>query len=159
LNYTLQNKIQLDALKQILDIVLTDKIREKLGGTYGVRVAAELGKTPEDNFDVQLMFDTDPNRRIELVNGINSVISDIQKNGPSAENVQKVKEFTTKQHADDLKKNEYALDILNNQYRYTADFDMNYQQYVDQLSVESLKIFAKKLFGQNNRIEVSMSSK
>jgi len=159
LNYTLQNKIQLDALKQILDIVLTDKIREKLGGTYGVRVAAELGKTPDDNFDVQLMFDTDPNRRIELVNGINSVISDIQKNGPSAENVQKVKEFTTKQHADDLKKNEYALDILNNQYRYTADFDMNYQQYVDQLSVESLKIFAKKLFGQNNRIEVSMSSK
>jgi len=94
-----------------------------------------------------------------LVNGINSVISDIQKNGPSAENVQKVKEFTTKQHADDLKKNEYTLDILNNQYRYTADFDMNYQQYVDQLSVESLKIFAKKLFGQNNRIEVSMSSK
>jgi zinc protease len=159
LNYTLQNKIQLDALKQILDIVLTDKIREKLGGTYGVRVAAELAKTPEDNFEIQLMFDTDPNRRVELVNGINLVISDIQKNGPSVENVQKAKEFTSKQHADDLKRNEYVLNILNNQYRYTADFDMNYQQYVDQLSVESLKIFAKKLFGQNNRIEVSMSSK
>jgi zinc protease len=159
LNYSLQNKIQLDALKQILDIVLTDKIREKLGGTYGVRVAAELEKTPEDNFNIQLMFDTDPNRRVELVNGINSVISDIQKTGPSAENIQKAKEFTTKQHADDLKKNEYVLDILNNRYRYLTDFDTNYQQCVDQLSVESLKIFAGKLFGQNNRIEVSLSSK
>jgi len=159
LNYSLQNKIQLDALKQILDIVLTDKIREKLGGTYGVRVAAELEKTPEDNFNIQLMFDTDPNRRVELVNGINSVISDIQKTGPSAENIQKAKEFTTKQHADDLKKNEYVLDILNNRYRYLTDFDTNYQQYIDQISVESLKVFAGKLFGQNNRIEVSLSSK
>ena len=79
--------------------------------------------------------------------------------GPSDVNVQKVKEFTTKQHADDLKKNEYVLDVLNNQYRYVADFDTNYQQYVNQLSVESLKTFAKKMFGQNNRIEVSLSSK
>jgi len=94
-----------------------------------------------------------------LVNAINDVISDIQKVGPSVENVQKAKEFTTKQHADDLKKNEYVLNVLNNQYRYSVDFDTNYQQYVDQLSVDSLKIFAKKLFGQGNRIEVSLSSK
>jgi len=159
LDYTLQNKIQLDALKQILDIILTDKIREKLGGTYGVKVAAEQEKTPEDGFNMQLVFDTDPSRRVELVNSINEVIADIQKVGPSDVNVQKVKEFTTKQHADDLKKNEYVLDVLNNQYRFSADFDTNYQQYVNQLSVESLKTFAKKLFGQNNRIEVSLSSK
>jgi len=159
LNYTLQNKIQLDALKQILDIILTDKIREKLGGTYGVRVAAEQEKTPEDGFNIQLMFDTDPDRRVELVNAINGVIGDIQKVGPSDVNVQKAKEFTNKQHADDLKKNEYVQNVLNNQYRYIADFDTNYQQYVDQLSVESLKTFAKKLLGQNNRIEVSLSSK
>ena len=159
LMYNLQNNIQLDALKQILNIVLTDKIREKLGGTYGVHVSSELEKTPEESFDIQLMFDTDPDRRVELVNAINGVISDIQKDGPSAENVQKAKEFTTKQHADDLKKNEYVLNVLNNQYRYSADFDTNYQQYVDQISVDSIKKFAKKLFEQGNRIEVSLSSK
>jgi len=159
LAYNLQNKIQLDALKQILDIVLTDKIREKLGGTYGVRVASELSKTPEESFTIQLIFDTDPNRREELINAINATINDMQKIGPSIENIQKAKEFTTKQHADDLKKNEYVMNVLNNQYRYLADFDLNYQQYVDQLSVSSLKKFAEKVFGQDNRIEVSLSSK
>ena len=159
LNYNLQNKIQLDALKQIIDIVLTDKIREKLGGTYGVQVTSELEEAPEGNFNIQLVFDTDPERRAELVEAINGAISDIQKNGPSAENVQKVKEFTTKQHADDLKVNSYVIDVLNNQYRYKADFDTNYQQYVDQLSVSSLKKFAQNTFGQGNRIEVSLSSK
>ena len=159
LNYTLENKIQLNALKQILDIVLTDKIREKLGGTYGVQVISELEKTPEASFDIQLIFDTAPDRRAEMVDAINGVISDIQKEGPSAVNIQKVKEFTTKQHADDLKKNEYLLNVLNNQYRFNTDLDTNYQQYIDQLSVNSLKEFAKKAFGQNNRIEVSLSSK
>jgi zinc protease len=159
LTYNLQNKIQLDALQQILDIVLTNKIREKLGGTYGVQVASELEKTPEESFTIQLIFDTDPARREELVNAINETISDMRKAGPSAENVQKAKEFTTKQHADDLKENDYVMNVLNNQYRYIADFDTNYQQYVDQLSVSSLKKFANKVFGQNNRIEVSLSSK
>ena len=158
LNYTLENKIQLDALKQILDIVLTEKIREKLGGTYGVHVATELEKTPEESFDIQLMFDTDPDRRVELVKAINGVISELGKVGPSTVNIQKAKEFSMKQHADDLKKNEYLLNVLNNQYRYKADFDKNYQKYVDQLSVNSIKEFAKKVFGQDNRIEVSLSS-
>lgn len=158
LKYNLQNDIQLDALKQILDIVLTDKIREKLGGTYGVQVSSELEKTPEDGFSIQLMFDTDPDRRTELVNAIDLTISEMQKTGPSAENVQKVKEFMVKQHADELKKNDYMLNTLNNQYRFGVDFATNYEQYVDNLSVNSLKKFAKGLFSQGNRIEVSMSS-
>lgn len=158
LKYNLQNDIQLDALEQILDIVLTDKIREKLGGTYGVQVSSELEKTPEEGFSIQLMFDTDPERRAELVNAIDVTISEMQKTGPSAENVQKVKEFMTKQHADELKKNDYMLNTLNNQYRYGVDFATNYEQYVDNLSVNSLKKFAKGLFSQGNRIEVSMSS-
>ena len=158
LKYNLQNDIQLDALEQILDIVLTDKIREKLGGTYGVQISAELEKTPEEGFNIQLMFDTDPERRAELVNAIDVTISEMQKTGPSAENVQKVKEFMTKQHADELKKNDYMLNTLNNQYRFGVDFATNYEQYVDNLSVNSLKKFAKGLFSQGNRIEVSMSS-
>jgi len=51
------------------------------------------------------------------------------------------------------------LNVLNNQYRYKADFNSNYQQYIDHLSVESLKKFAMKVFGQDNRIEVSLSTK
>ncbi|MBP1664342.1 MAG: peptidase inactive domain protein [Bacteroidetes bacterium] len=158
LKYNLQNEIQLDALKQILDIVLTDKIREKLGGTYGVQISSELEKTPEDGFSIQLMFDTDPDRRTELVKAIDQTISEMQKTGPSAENVQKVKEFMTKQHADELKKNEYMLNTLNNQYRFGVDFVTSYEQYVDNLSINSLKKFARNLFAQGNRIEVSMSS-
>ena len=158
MKYNLQNSIQLDALKQILDIQLIEKIREKLGGTYGVQVMAEQEKEPTDGFIVQMQFDTEPNRRVELVNAINKALDELQKSGPKAEELQKVKEFMTKQHADDLKKNDYTLGMLNNEYRYGADFVSNYQKYVDQLSVKTLKKFAKQLFKQGNRVEVSMTS-
>jgi len=159
LAYNLQNAIQLDALKQILDILFNETIREKLGGTYGVQVISSLDKTPSDQFYVQTFFDTDPERQMELVNAINAIIDKLMTAGPSAANVQKAKEFMTKEHADNLKRNEYALTVLNNQYRFGTDYETNYQQYVDQLSEQSLKKFAKQLFGQKNRVEVSMSSK
>jgi zinc protease len=159
LEYNLNNKIQMSAIEQILDIVLTNKIREKLGGTYGIDVMGELGRLPDGNFNVQLIFDTNPDRRVEMVNAIYAVIDELQKNGPTDEDVRKVKEFTLKQHAEDLKRNEYALKVLDNQYRYNVDMKSNYQQYVEQLSTESLKKFAAAIFGQKNRIEVSLSSK
>jgi zinc protease len=159
LEYNLNNKIQMSAIEQILDIVLTNKIREKLGGTYGIDVIGELGRLPDGNFNVQLIFDTNPDRRVEMVNAIYAVIDELQKNGPTDEDVRKVKEFTLKQHAEDLKRNEYALKVLDNQYRYNVDMKSNYQQYVEQLSTESLKKFAAAIFGQKNRIEVSLSSK
>lgn len=159
LDYTLKNKIQLDAVKQILDIVLDEVIREKLGGTYGVQVVSEMKSTPKGNFIVHLMFDTDPERRVELVAAIDEVLNQLQKTGPSAANVQKVKEFTAKQHAENLKRNEYVLNVLDNQFRYAADFNTGYEQYVDQLSVQSLQKFAKQLFAQGNRLDVSISTK
>ena len=158
MKYNLQNSIQLDALKQVLDIQLMEKIREKLGGTYGVQVMAEQEKEPFEGFTIQMQFDTEPNRRVELVNAINKAVTELQKNGPKAEEVQKIKEFMTKQHADELKKNENTLSSLNKQYRYGADFVSSYQKYVDQLSVKTLKKFANQLFKQGNRVEVSMTS-
>lgn len=158
MKYNLQNSIQLDALKQVLDIQLMEKIREQLGGTYGVQVMAEQEKEPFEGFTIQMQFDTEPNRRVELVNAINTAVNELQKNGPKSEEVQKIKEFMTKQHADELKKNENTLSSLNKQYRYGADFVSNYQKYVDQLSAKTLKKFATQLFKQGNRVEVSMTS-
>lgn len=159
LKYNLQNKIYLSAVEQILDIVLTEKIREKLGGTYGVSISAELDKTPYDNFSLQLVFDTDPERRVELVNAMKQTMEEMQKTGPSIENVQKIKEFMAKQHAENLKENAYALNVLENMYRHGVDVSSDYQEILDAMSVKSLKKFSKSIFGQGNMIDVSLSSK
>jgi len=159
LKYNLENKIYLNALNQILDIVLTGEIREKLGGTYGISINTELEKTPEEIYLIQLVFDTNPERRQELVDAIKQAINKIQTEGPKTEDLQKFKEFTTKQHADDVKKNEYVQDILENKYKNNADLDTKFNEIVSSLTEKSFKDFTNKLFSKGNLIEVSLSSK
>lgn len=158
LAYNLAEHIQLDALKQVLDMELIDKIREEQGGTYGVQVRHRAEKLPEENFFIEMKFDTDPNRRVELTNAIEAVITAFQQHGPQASQVQKVKEYMLKQHTDNLKLNGYALRNMNRFYNFGADFVTDYEKLVEAITVDSLKAFATKLFSQGNRIEVSMSS-
>ncbi len=159
LKYNLENKIYLNALNQILDIVLTGEIREKLGGTYGISINTELEKTPEEIYLIQLVFDTNPERRQELVDAIKQAINKIQTEGPKTEDLQKFKEFTTKQHADDVKRNEYVQDILENKYKNNADMDTQFNEIVSSLTEKSVRDFTNKLFSKGNLIEVSLSSK
>ena len=57
----------LTALKQILDIVYVEKVREEAGGTYGVSVSSQLGYFPKGEVALQTYFDTDP-EKADLMN-------------------------------------------------------------------------------------------
>ncbi|HBG41493.1 MAG TPA: peptidase M16 [Porphyromonadaceae bacterium] len=156
--YDVKNTVYLDALAQLFQMEFTDQIREEKGGTYGVRVRHEAEKLPVEGFTLQFQFDTDPGRRTELVETMNGIVDGIRQNGPAAARLQKVKEYMVKQHTDNKRKNEYALKNAWQYYVYQVDLEKDYLQQVESLSEASLRQFADRLFGQGNRVEVSMSS-
>lgn len=158
LPHTLPNLVKLDAFNQMLDILFTEQIREKRGGTYGVQVSATAEKWPTPTFSMEIVFDTEPARREELVNAINAILDELATQGPSDKLVSNIKEFMLKQHADNLKRNEYAQKTLRKQSFEGVDIEKGYTEAVDQLTPATLKAFAKQLLGQGNRVEVVMSS-
>jgi len=155
--YTPENIIKLNALAEIFRMEFTGKIREEEGGTYGVRVHQEAEKLPKEGFTLQFQFDSDPGRRTALTDVMNSVISHIQMMGPDAGKLQKVKEYMVKQHTDNLKENSYALQNTWQYYVHSIDLEKDYLKQVNMLTESSLQQFAQQLFGQGNRVEVSMS--
>lgn len=157
--YNAKNILQLNALGQLFQMEFTDKIREEQGGTYGVRVHQEAEKLPKEGFTLQFQFDADPVRRAQLVEAMNKVTTGLQQKGPDAKMLEKVKEYMLKQHTDNLKENGYALRNTWQYYVYGIDNEKDYVKYVNDLSVETMRQFANQLLGQNNRVEVSMSSK
>ena len=60
MEYNLENIITATALKQVMDLVYYEKVREKEGGTYGVGVSARISPFPEGRTTLQIFFDTDP---------------------------------------------------------------------------------------------------
>lgn len=156
--YNLSNDIMINMLSQILDIVYTDKVREKEGGTYGVSVNGSLNKYPKEEFMLQIVFDTDPAKKDKLTNIILGEIDNIVKVGPSEENLNKVKEFMLKKHKEDLKENSYWINMLDEKLYTGADMNTNYDTIVNSVSVKTLQAFASKLFSQKNQLEVTMTA-
>ncbi len=156
--YTLKNTLLMSMLDQLLDILYTQTIREDAGGTYGVSINGDLDKYPKEEALVQIFFDTDPGKRARMIELVKEGVNTFIKEGPKAEDLQKVKEFMLKQHTQDQKENKYWLRTLSNYYWLSMDADTDYVKTVNAITIEDVKSFAKMLFGQNNLIEISMST-
>lgn len=155
--YTLKNDIMLSMLSQILDIVYTEEVREKEGGTYGVSVYGNLSKYPKEEAILQISFDTNPERREKMTSIIIDQLQKFKEEGPSLINLNKVKEFMLKKHKEDLKENKYWLNILDEYYWDKTDMNKDYDTIVNSITVNDLKEFVKSLLSQKNQIEVSMT--
>lgn len=156
--YNLRNKIQMSMLDQILDLIYTEKVREDEGGTYGVYVGGSLDKYPQEEFLLQIMFDTDPARKDHLTGIILNEIDAMVANGPSETDLNKVKEYMQKKHMENLKENRFWLGLID-EYLFTGTDNLDgYDELVNSITTEDIRAFAAKLFDQKNRIEVTMTS-
>ena len=156
--YNLRNNLLLDMTSQVLDLVYTEKVREEEGGTYGVYVGGNLSKYPKEICGLQIVFETAPAKREKLMKIIFAELDNLAKNGPSEENLNKVKEFMLKKHAEDLKENGYWLQSID-EYLFTGmDPVKDYEQIVNSVTAKDIQKFTDDLLKQKNEIEVSMIS-
>ena len=156
--YNLKNNLQMSMLGQLLNMVYLRTVREDAGGTYGVSCNGSLSKYPTEKGAFQVYFDTDPNRREEMVKLINEGIQEFIEKGPVSEDLSKVKEYMLKTYKQNQKENGYWMNILNTYYWENLDMNTGYEEAVNAISGDDLKAFAKTFFGQKNEVEVSMSS-
>lgn len=159
LQRNLKNSITLDALKQIMDIVYTEKVREQEGGTYGVGTNASISRIPDGETSFLISFDTDPERYRRLNDLAISELKEMAANGPRTEDWQKVKEYMNKKYEEDIKTNGYWLDILDNYYFYNEDNDSEYLTILNAITGDDIKKMANDIISQNNFIEVIMTPK
>lgn len=156
--YDLRNDILLDMTSQILDLVYTEKVREEEGGTYGVYVGGNLSKYPKEVAGLQIIFDTAPEKRENLMKIIFAEIENLSKNGPSETNLNKVKEYMLKKHTENLKENKYWLGAID-EYLFTGvNREGDYEKTVNSITAQDIRKFADNLFKQKNEVEVSMIS-
>lgn len=156
--YTLKNKVLMSMLKQVLDIVYTETVREQEGGTYGVAVMSSLGKYPKEEGVLQIFFDTDPAKRDRMVEIIREGLNKLATEGPEAVTLNKVKEFMLKKQGENVKENGYWVGALNEYLWNHTDIHTGYEDLVKGITGDDLKNFLQALLQQNNLIEVCMTS-
>ena len=155
---TMKNDILVDILQQAMTMLYTETVREDEGGAYGVPVNAGLSDYPEEIATMQIVLPTAPEKREAMTSVVDKGIKQMMEQGPSEENLGKIKEYMLRSHQEDLKDNGYWMNSLVSKTRYNQDFVTGYEECVQGVTVEDIKQVAKQIFGSGNRLVVGMTT-
>ena len=154
--HNLKNQLLMSLTTQILDIVYTEEIREKEGGTYGVSCRGQISNMPNERAMMQIVFQTDPDKREHLTKMAVDLLNKFAEEGPDQKNLDKVREYMLKKYTENQKENAYWGNLMYN-YAFTGyDGYKDYEKTLNSITPDDLKKFVKKLLKQGNEIEVSM---
>jgi zinc protease len=150
-----QDRMNLSALCDILDVRYVETVREEQGGTYGVGVRPGQLKYPYEHYSVSIYFDCDPSNVDKLKGIIYEEIESLKTEGPKEKDIKGVKENKIKQYQENLERNQYWLGALKNRdFLGIPDSEIfDYETYVNNLTNESLSEAANKFF-TNQVVEV-----
>lgn len=155
--YDLRNDVLMSFLTQSLDMIYTEEIREKEGGTYGVNCFGSLDKFPKETMMMQIIYQTDPAKKDQLNGIINEQMKKMAAEGPSAEHLQKIKEYMLKKYKDNQKENSYWLNNLDEFFYAGVDYTAGYEALINSITAKDVQKFASDLVKQGNMITVVMT--
>ena len=154
--HNLKNYLMMSLTDQILDIIYTEEIREKEGGTYGVGTSGSITRIPKESFRLLVMFQTAPELREKLTGMAVDLLHKFAEEGPRQKDLDKVREYMLKKYTENQKENSYWANMLHNEIALGYDGYTDYEKTLNSITTEDLKKFAKSLLKQGNKIEVSM---
>lgn len=154
--YTIENRLAVTAIGNILNMRYLESIREREGGTYGVGVRGLLAKIPVPEATIMMQFDTDVELQARLMKIIHEEIDEIVKNGPRADDLQKVKENFIKQYTQDQRENSWWSTMIVRYYQERLNFADDYLKAVDKLTAEKIQSVLQRIVNQGNVLEVVM---
>ncbi len=141
-----------------LQIRLREAMREDMGGVYGVRANGIALPYPDPHFRITISFDSEPERAEELITAAKEVIAKLREEGPTEEDVQKVKETQRQSHLKGLKENGYWLSQLSTRLQYGIPLEgllfEKYEPYIEALKAEDIQEAARQYFPEDNFIQL-----
>jgi zinc protease len=109
-SYTLGRK--LNALSEVLNILIIEEMREKIQGIYGGGTSAELSKAPYSSFQLILQLPCGPEKADTLLKEFRRELNRLAEKGPDQKYLDKVKKQWMESYRTDIKTNEFWLSKL-----------------------------------------------
>lgn len=155
---TLRNGIIIDMIQQLMDMLYTETVREDEGGAYGVPVRGSIVRYPEDEAAITISLTTAPEKRAKMTEIIYQGIDQFVANGPNPENVQKVKEYMLRRHAEQLKNNGYWMNRMVEHAMWGDEVVKPFEKTLNSITPADIQKVAKAIFRSGNHCEVGMTT-
>ena len=157
-DYSEENRVSLDALKETLEIRLLQRLREDESGVYSPSVHVNTSKLPESRYTFVISFGCAPENADKLVASALDEVKKLQTEGPLQENVDKWRAEDRSSRETQLKTNNWWMGYLNGQLENGEDMHQldGYSSIVDGITPAGLKETAVKYLSGDNYIRLEL---
>lgn len=106
---TPENRLAMRALVDAFELRLVESLREKLGGTYSPDVGGGCSRIPRQEYAIQVRFESSPDNVESLTKAVFALVDSLKTQGPTAADVEKVREQILRSREVEVKQNGYWL--------------------------------------------------
>lgn len=109
------------SLGELLEMRLLDRLREAMGGTYGVSVSSSISRAPRQEWQTAVQFGSAPDRAEALYKAVLQEMDSLKRVPASAAEVERVREQQRRELEVARKQNNYWMSALANKLEYGED--------------------------------------
>ncbi|TYP97427.1 zinc protease [Tenacibaculum adriaticum] len=161
LPYSLKNSIYTSVLGHILQLRVTETVRESEGGAYSPRVSARFYREPKSMAYISFKFDCNPDLADKLATIVKAELQKIADGNILENDLNKIKTNFIKERKQSKDKNSYDMRLLTNFFRY--DYNMNdaknFEHIVNKTTQKNVQSMAKKILKNSSSFEVIFKPK
>ena len=150
--YSREERMNLNALMEVMNIKIIEKLREEMSGIYGGGMNGNIVKRPYVHYTISANLPCGPENVEKLTTALMNLIKEAQEKGIEQKDLDKVKETWKKQYHVNLQNNDFWLSGLSNAWidQSNPENILDYEQKVDALTRDGLQHAAKKFLTLNN---------
>lgn len=154
--YSEEASLSQGALAEILNIKVTEVLREKLGLIYSGHVGASLNKMPYGHYTMSISLPCAPENTGKVAEAMLDLIRTIQQQGPEAADLAKVRENWSINNRRALRENSYWLNHLDGSYANGLEPAriLTFEQRAAALTAADVQAAAKRYFDFDNYVQM-----
>jgi len=155
-DYSYENSIKMDALKEVLQIRLIERLREQESGVYSPSVRVSEIKSPQARFNLAISFGCGPENVQKLVASVKDEVEKLKTTGPLEDNLNKFKAESLRFMETQVHSNNFWLNYLVGQLQNQEDLRQlnSYTVSVNKTTVSDVKEMALHYLNGKNYIQV-----
>ena len=155
--YTYENRVKYLGVSKILDMILLEEIREKIGGIYTIYADTELSPLNFGENYLTISYSTDPKKADMVTEEIKKVLKNALEGNFEDRILKSVVENYAFNYDSILKKNEFWIDYISKREEFGDNFRIfPPEKYEKTLSRENMVKFMNTAVDLENYIEVRL---
>jgi zinc protease len=151
--------LRLWALERLLDLELTDELRNTRSAAYEVWISSESGTLLDPNYRLDIELSSHPAQAYELSDAVLARIEKLRRVGPSGDVADRVRQQLLQAHAAEREQNSYWLSLLAEQSQQLGSGGGDPRlvgQRIEALDAEALRSAAAALLDPETLISVTL---